>query len=262
MAEARNTNKITKQQLKALGWMATLLIGAMIVLSAVNHRKSSAVKGVEVDIKPLPNGDLLMQPVDVTELIHKAFGYEFQSRSVRTVEIERLEKVLEKDPLVQDAEVYLDARDFVRVSVTQREPVIRIIDKDGWNYYLDKNGKRMPLSKHFTARVVVATGSIPAYVPDFLQRERHILRQLFLLSQDLRNDAFLSAMIGQVFVSSNGDFILAPLIGDQKIVFGKYEDAKEKMQNLKIFYREAMPYEGWRKYRSIDVRYRGQVICK
>lgn len=262
MAEARNTNKITRQQLKALGWMATLLIGATIVLSAVNHRKSSAVKGVEVDIKPLPNGDLLMQPVDVTELIHKAFGYEFQSRSVRTVEIERLEKVLEKDPLVQDAEVYLDARDFVRVSVTQREPVIRIIDKDGWNYYLDKNGKRMPLSKHFTARVVVATGSIPAYVPDFLQREKHILRQLYLLSQDLRNDAFLSAMIGQVFVSSNGDFILAPLIGDQKIVFGKYEDAKEKIQNLKIFYREAMPYEGWRKYRSIDVRYRGQVICK
>lgn len=262
MAESKNKNKITRQQLKAMGWMATLLIGAMIVLSAVNHRKSSAVKGVEVAIKPLPNGDLLMQPVDVTELIHKAFGYEFQSRSVRNVEIDRLEKVLEKDPLVQDAEVYLDARDFVRVSVTQREPVIRIIDKDGWNYYLDKNGKRMPLSKHFTARVVVATGSIPAYVPDFLQREKHILRQLFLLSQDLRNDAFLSAMIGQVFVSSNGDFILAPLIGDQKIVFGKYEDAKEKIQNLKIFYREAMPYEGWRKYRSIDVRYRGQVICK
>ncbi|MDX1912258.1 MAG: hypothetical protein SFV22_12260 [Saprospiraceae bacterium] len=262
MAESKNNNKITRQQLKALGWMATLLVGAMVVLSAVNHRKSEAVKGVEVEIKPLPNGDLLMQPVDVTELIHKAFGYELQSRSVRTVEIERLEKVLEKDPLVQDAEVYLDARDFVRVSVTQREPIIRIIDKDGWNYYLDKNGRRMPLSKHFTARVVVATGSIPAYVPDFLQREKHLLRQLFMLSQDLRNDAFLSAMIGQIFVSSNGDFILAPLIGDQKIVFGKYEDAKQKMQNLKIFYREAIPYEGWRKYRSIDVRYRGQVICK
>ena len=69
MAESTNKNKITRQQLKALAWMATLLVGAMIVLSAVNHRKSAAVKGVEVDIKPLPNGDLLMQPVDVTELI-------------------------------------------------------------------------------------------------------------------------------------------------------------------------------------------------
>ena len=164
MAESKNNNRITRQQFKALAWMATLLVGAMVVLSAVNHRKGAAVKGVEVEIKPLPNGDLLMQPVDVTELIHKAFGYEFQSRSVRTVEIERLEQVLEKDPLVQDAEVFLDARDFVRVTVTQREPVIRIIDKDGWNYYLDKNGIRMPLSKHFTARVVVATGSIPVYV--------------------------------------------------------------------------------------------------
>ena len=120
----------------------------------------------------------------------------------------------------------------------------------------------MPLSKHFTARVVVATGSIPVYVPDFLEREKHLLRQLFLLSTELRKDAFLNAMIGQIFVSSNGDFILAPLIGDQKIVFGKYEDAQDKIQNLKIFYREAMPYEGWRKYRSIDVRFRGQVICK
>jgi len=262
MAETTNRNLITRQQMKALGWMAGLLIGAMVILSAVNHRKGAAVKGVEVDIKPLPNGDLLMQPVDVREVIHKAFGYEFESRSVRTVEIDRLEHVLEKDPLVQNADVYIDARDVVRVSVTQREPVIRIIDKDGWNYYLDKNGRRMPLSKHFTARVVVATGKIPAYVPDYLQRKRHLLRHLFLLSQDLRNDPFMSAMIGQIFVSSNGDFILAPLIGDQKIVFGKYEDAQDKIQNLKIFYREAMPFEGWRKYRSIDVRFRGQVICK
>lgn len=262
MAEPVNKNVITRQQLKALGWMASLLVGAVVILAAVNHRKGSAVKGVEVEIKPLPNGDLLMQPVDVRELIHKAFGYEFESRSVRTVEIDRLERVLEKDPLVEDAEVYLDSRDFVRVSVTQKEPVIRIIDKDGWNYYLDKTGKRMPLSKHFTARVVVATGSIPEYVSDYLLRERHLLRHLFLLSQDLRNDAFLNAMIGQIFVSSNGDFILAPMIGDQKIVFGKYEDAPDKIKNLKIFYREAMPYEGWRKYRSIDVRFRGQVICK
>jgi cell division protein FtsQ len=262
MAIANKNNPITRQQLKAMGWMLTLIIGAMIVLSAVNHRKSAAVKGVEVDIRPLPNGEMLMQPVDVREMIHKAFGYEFESRSVRTVEIERLERVLEKDPLVLNADVYLDARDMVRVSVTQREPIIRIIDKDGWNYYLDKNGKRMPLSKHFTARVIVATGQIPAYVPDFLQREKHLLRQLLLLSRDIREDEFLYVMIGQIFVSSNGDFILAPLIGDQKIVFGKYEDARDKLQNLKVFYREAMPYEGWRKYRSIDVRFRGQVICK
>jgi cell division protein FtsQ len=253
---------VNKEQIRGAGWIFALLLGVFVVLSAVQHRGRSEVKAVEVDIEPLPSGAMLIRPVDVKELIERSFGYQFEGRPLRMIELERLERVLEKDPLVLDADVYFDARSVVRVGLVQREPILRVIDKHGLNYYLDKDGNQMPLSKHFTARVLVATGHIPPHVPDFLERKKHVLRNLFDLSRIIRNDEFLHPLIGQVYVSSNGDFILTPVVGDQKIIFGKHEETEDKIQNLKIFYREALPYEGWRKYRYIDVRYRGQVVAK
>jgi cell division protein FtsQ len=55
------------------------------------------------------------------------------------------------------------------------------------------------------------------------------------------------------------------LIGDQKIVFGtaySEEEVKEKFKRLKIFYKEAIPYEGWAKYNEISVKYDGQIVCR
>jgi len=69
-------------------------------------------------------------------------------------------------------------------------------------------------------------------------------------------------MIEQIHVSNQGEMTLVPKIGDQKIFFGKLADADKKLEKLRIFYQEGMPYEGWRKYKSIDVRYAGQIVCK
>jgi cell division protein FtsQ len=59
--------------------------------------------------------------------------------------------------------------------------------------------------------------------------------------------------------------VLVPLVGDQKIVFGtanSAEEVKEKFERLKIFYKEAIPYEGWAKYNEISVKYDGQIVCR
>jgi cell division protein FtsQ len=37
---------------------------------------------------------------------------------------------------------------------------------------------------------------------------------------------------------------------------------EEKLEQLKTFYKEAMPYEGWKKYRTISVKFKGQIVCK
>jgi cell division protein FtsQ len=75
----------------------------------------------------------------------------------------------------------------------------------------------------------------------------------------------MSKLIGQVYLEKNGDFILIPLLGDQKIIFGSAyseQEIKEKFDRLKVFYEEAMPYEGWDKYDEISVKYEGQIVCR
>jgi cell division protein FtsQ len=150
----------------------------------------------------------------------------------------------------------------VHIVIEQREPLLRVLDNNGGNYYLDATGKKMPPSKNFAAHVIVATGNVSPYTPEFREKRRSTLKDLFNLTQALLADEFLADFIQQIHVNNAGDFILIPLVGDQKIVFGPARKIEEKLNNLRIFYLQGMPYEGWRKYETINLKYSGQVVCK
>ncbi len=248
--------------LKRVGWLGLILLMASLIISAVARKGASSVSGLSVTIEPLPGGHLLVDEKDVLLTIDRSFGFELPGKPVAGTDVGRLEKVLEEDPFILDANVYIDARNEINIEVVQREPVLRIMDNNGLNYYLDESGLKMPLSNHFTARVLVATGNIPPHVPDFLERKRHTLKDLFELAGKLRADPFFDPLIDQVHVSNQREFTLIPKVGDQKIILGPYEHIDEKLRNLKVFYQEGIAYEGWQKYRTINLQYRGQVVCK
>ena len=177
--------------------------------------------------------------------------------------MERVERVLQSDPFISKADVYVDAQSKINIDIEQREPLLRIIDKNGANYYLDENGVKMPLSKHFAARVLVATGNIPPYTPDFLtSKNKGLLRDIYNLSEHILDDNFLHRQIEQLYVDSKGEVTLVPKVGNQKIHLGLCDNFENKLDNLKTFYKEGIPYIGWHKYRAIDLRYKGQVIGK
>lgn len=250
----------TRFQAKRLWWPLLLLTLAALVISAVQYRKKSHIRELVVDIEPLEGGNLMVTSSDIRTAIDRAFGFPMEGLPMQDIDVARIEKVLEKDPLILNADVFVDARSDLRVKIEQRLPLLRVIDQDGKNYYLDENGIRMPLSRHFSVRVLAANGNIPPHVPDFLERKKHGLKDLFLLATEISGDPFLHGMIQQIYVNNKGEFILAPMVGDQLILMGTYRDMAEKLRKLKIFYKEAIPYEGWRKYSVIDLRYRGQVV--
>jgi cell division protein FtsQ len=78
--------------------------------------------------------------------------------------------------------------------------------------------------------------------------------------QFIRQDTFLTAQIEQIYVEKNQDFTLIPKVGDTELIFGDLTFMKEKFRKLKIFYLEAMPYEGWRKYDKLNLKYKKQVV--
>ena len=168
---------------------------------------------------------------------------------------------MEDDPFVLNADVFVDAKNQVHIQIDQRIPVLRIIDKTGQNYYLDEFGTKMPLSKHFTARVLVATGNIPPFDPEFLERKKHVLKDLFELTAIILNDEFLEPMIEQIYVDDSQEFLLSPNIGDQKILLGDLANIDNKIFKLKTFYKEAMPFKGWQKYKIINLKFKGQVVA-
>lgn len=259
MAEKRpyNVNKVKLYSM--IGVVLVVIIG----ITAIMRKKKGDVKNIVVEIKHLAGGENdFIKEKDIIEIINKSFEEKIAESRVGEIDVQRVERVLEIDPFIENAEVFVDANNNLTVKIFQREPICRIRDNNGLNYYLDKNGIKMPLSKYFSARVIVVTGAIPPHVPDFLIRKKYGLKDVYNLVQRLLNDEFYKTFIQQIYVDAGNEFTLIPVLGDQKIRIGTIDELDDKLQRIRIFYNEAMPYEGWRKYSSISVQYKGQIVCK
>ncbi|MBK6621577.1 MAG: hypothetical protein IPH04_13540 [Saprospirales bacterium] len=247
--------------LKRLGYFLAFFTAAIVILAAVEKKKDSGATGIKIDVEPLPDGHYLIDSSDIKKTIQRSFAFEWTGQQIGLLNIERLERVLEEDPFIFSADVFINAKNKIHIKIRQREPVLRIIDDNGLHYYIDIDGNKMPLSKHFSARVMVATGSLPPHVPGFLDRKKHLLKDVFLLSRYIEEDRFLRTLIEQIYVS-NGKILLAPKIGSHKIILGSMDGIEEKFKRLRLFYDEVTPYEGWRRYRTVNLSYKGQIVCE
>jgi cell division protein FtsQ len=253
---------LSKLSMTRLTWFLFLFIVGMIWYLARERKASTFTKGLEVKVNPLPGGDKLISERDVRQAIVVAFGNDIGNMELAQLEVERMERELESDPFVKNADVYIDQNDVLHVRIDQRQPIMRVLDAGGNNYYLDQAGKRMPASRQFAARVMVVTGHLAAYTPEFAQKRKNTLKDAFNLTKKIQEDEFLSGFIQQIHVNNLGEFVLVPLIGDQIIELGAARRLDDKFERLKIFYQHGMPYEGWRKYRAIVLKYSGQVVCR
>ena len=55
---------------------------------------------------------------------------------------------------------------------------------------------------------------------------------------------------------------LVPRSGRHTILFGRIEQVERKFDKLMRFYRSGLQNIGWDAYRTIDIRYKDQVVCK
>ncbi len=243
-----------------LGWVAFFVIAVILLLAAVARRKNSEIKELKVEIKKSSETENMVSEIHVEDVIKKAFGSNLVNTQVEDLEISRVEQALEQDPAVGDADVYMDAANRLQINITQREPILRIRDNGGGDYYIDPKGKKFPWSKEFTPRVLVATGHIPVYQEDFEKKERSILKDLVNLTRFIRENEFWNKMIQQVHVTDKNEFILIPLVGNHKIMFGDAEEMEAKFHKLEIFYNQGLTYKGWQEYDVVDIRYKGQVV--
>lgn len=204
----------------------------------------------------------------------KRKGLIYVGQSYGQLQINQIETYLKSMTEVKDAKVYSNIGSTWTVEVDIRKPIARIFNRNGETFYLDELGYVMAPSVLYTARVVVVTGDIPDKISSpsvekiinnpSLKSIRKI-DDVYRISSYVCNDPLLRSMIGQIHLKTNGDFVLIPEVGGQKIIFGTAyteKEVREKFRKLKVFYTEAMPYEGWNKYEEISLKYNKQIVCK
>ncbi|MBC7383453.1 MAG: hypothetical protein H7296_10765 [Bacteroidia bacterium] len=241
----------------------SMITGLAVALGFVNKQETDLLcKKVYVSIKPLELQFYNRQRV--LEIIRKGLNSEKKMIGMRIgdINVPKLEKAILKQSLIEDADVYADMNGVINISVRQRKPLLRLIRYDGTQFYIDRFGVKMPLSEHYTARVPIANGNIFERYEKGDSVYSFVGNQLFRIATYVDKDNFLKALIEQIFVRADNEFVLIPKIGKQIIIFGNAENLEKKFRKLLVFYREGLNRTGWNVYGSIDLRFEGQVICK
>ena len=158
--------------------------------------------------------------------------------------------MLVKNSIIKSAQVYYSLDGYFHVDITQRKPVLRVLTGEG--FYVDEDGKYMPLSRKYTSRVVVATGEIS---------KKFACEKLYPFVMMLREDDFWDALIEQIVVDRGEEIILIPKVGNFRIILGEVGNAEEKMEKLRLFLKDGIVRKGWNVYKEINLKFDNQVVC-
>ncbi len=166
------------------------------------------------------------------------------------LDIYKIEQVIASNPFVKRADVFCDIDGTMNVEAIQKTPVMRI-SNGADEFYLSDELSRIPLSKSYSAEVLIASGKI----------ETEDFEGLKQLSESISDDKLLKKHIIAVKKEAPNSFNLLVNKGDYIIEFGELEDFEEKFEKLKLFYNEYLGKVGMNYYTKINLKFSNQIVA-
>ena len=165
------------------------------------------------------------------------------------LDLNELESKVSSHPMIEKAEVYLTINGEVKLEVEQRTPLARVISEP--SFYIDDQGKMMPLSAEHSARVVLIRGNVDASHLDALHQ----------LLQHVKTDDFLDLHVTEITVNNDNQFSLYVRAFDFEVVVGTLENLNNKRKNFKAFYQKAKKDKLLQTYKTVNLQFNRQVVC-
>jgi cell division protein FtsQ len=173
-----------------------------------------------------------------------------KNKAKSVINLYSLENKVSQNPYVEKASVFLTIEGKLKSIVKQRTPVARVVNGDG-SYYVDKEGVKIPLSKNYSARVLLISGI--ANDDD--------LNEILPLINTILEDDFLQKEVVGIKKSNSNEYQFSVRSGNYKINFGQLTEVDIKIKKLKAFYNKTFEDKTIQNYKTINVKYHNQVVC-
>ncbi|MDH5827828.1 cell division protein FtsQ/DivIB [Sphingobacterium sp. SG20118] len=236
------------------------VIAVVIVMSLVNRKDDQQVcREINIFIE---GKEAFIDQGDISALISKNYG-NITGKPLVDIPLHKIEQMLRKLPYVSEATVHLDMTGILAINIAQREVVMRVINKNGREYYIDLNGLKVPTTLKYVPHVMIATGNIDeGYKNPLDSVSSTLVKDLFRVTQFIERDELWSNQVVQVFVNQDKDIELVPRVGNQQLIIGTADSLAQKFSLLQTFYKEIIPKVGVDAYNKVNVKYAGQIICE
>lgn len=261
-----------KKWIKIAAW-TLFALGTLVLLAfGRSYQLSKEMNAPEITLS-IQDGIALINEAEIkAALINKNLYHEGITQE--ELDINAIEDYLKNMNEIEQVDVYsrLSSNWFINAKI--KRPYARIILPNKDDFFIDNNGKVMGLSPYAKPRILTITGlssRIPIDVKytDLINNDslitKYKISDCYRISRYVCNDDFYDALIVQVHYTKEDGFLLTPRLGNHQIIFGHAESEEEvsrKFEKLTTFYEEVIPYEGWKKYKTIDLRFKNQIVAK
>jgi len=242
-----------------------LLWGAIVALISlwimgIQRTEDLFVADIKIQIDKEPGVRDLITPKDIRHMVEKGLPNDIRMQPIHELQIGEIEDMLLSDTRIYEVEVFVDVQQNMHIEIIQRRPIMRVMNKQGDQFYIDQTGEYVAQSSFRAVRVPVISGHVESLKPTERIAPKSRLYKAFTVIDQIRKDEFLSALVEQIYFEKDDRIILIPKVGDEKIVLDHIDDLPSKLKNLKVYYKEVAKSNTWGKYDEIDISYRKQVI--
>ncbi|MBO4443109.1 MAG: cell division protein FtsQ [Bacteroidaceae bacterium] len=239
---------------KILSILVILVMAGYVVYSAVGmtdrHEDTRLCQGVDLHITDSLHFYLIDDDMVLTTL--QEHSVDPVGIPLDEIDLEKIEATLLLHPLVGKVQCYKTGGDMLRINISSKVPLVRVLNNRGQDFYVDSRGEI--LSQHSLAvQLPVATGYID---------RRFASHELLDVVRAIDRSEFWKAQVEQINVTREGEIQLVPRVGDHLLILGTADNVESKLSRLMNFYEKGLDNIGWNKYRSVSVAYENQVVCK
>lgn len=226
-----------------------LMLALVIFLYSFTGKRNLNRKITKAEVVFVGENQLFVKQQAVNKLLIEN-RQEPKTIAIDALDLNKLEKTIDSHPLIDKSEVSVSVDGVLKAVVKQKTPIARI-NGMGASFYVDYKGGKMPLSKNYTARVLLVSGEIN-------DKNKDDLAKLFRVIYD---DVFLKKNIIGMQIMPNGSVLMLNRNYNFKIDFGQLINVEQKFKNYKAFFQKVVLDSSIAEYKKIDLRFAEQVVC-
>lgn len=232
--------------LNALKMFALVLV-LLGLYAFSNHRNGKKnVSGTKVEF--VGDQNLYITEGAVNKLLIQNYG-RLENVPKEKLVLNTIEKAIEANEMVKSAQVYLTVDGELTSKIVQRKPIGRI--EGDSKFYLDDEGKRMPFSSNYSARVPIITGNITG----------ESLEDVYEILEFINKDDFLRKNIIGIHVTTESDYQLKFRLNQFVVKLGDIDNLEAKFSNFKAFYAKANKDKTLKDFAIVSLEFNNQVVC-
>jgi len=238
--------------------MLIITVLVVMILAFVQIPKRQCSK-VEV-VAHTQNESVILKQAEVEKILEKA-GIETVGARIKEVDLSAITALLKANPYVKDLNFVHFAGSRLVIDYNLRTILLHVFSADGDHYFVDDEGNLVPYTSKMKDYLTIANGNLHQHYKKGAKVGQE-LTPVVELAKMLDADEFCKAQFRQIYRRQNGELEMVSTIGNQVILFGKMDNAEEKLDNLKKVYQQGLPRKGYDSYAYLDARFKNRIIAQ